>query len=134
MNLISYKSSDAIGAFASFLCMLHCFATPFLFIAVAGTAGGEEAPLWWLSVNYLFLFISFFAVLHSAQTTSRPVMRPLFWLNWIILTFVVVNEQFGWMELAEAVTYAAAFALVGLHLFNRAYGTSNTEDCNVDHE
>ncbi|RNC79635.1 MAG: MerC domain-containing protein [Balneola sp.] len=132
MNLIISKS-DTWGALAGTLCMLHCFATPFLFVALAGTASsGEEAPLWWLSINYVFLVISFFAVLRSVQTTSRAFMKPLFWTSWITLTFVIVNEQFEWLELSEIVTYAAATVLVVLHLYNRRYCQCKTDNCCVD--
>lgn len=134
MNLTISKP-DTLGMFAGTLCMLHCFATPFLFIAVAGTAGsGEEAPLWWLTINYLFLTVSFFAVLRSVQTTSRAFMKPLFWINWVSLAFVIVNEQFGWLELSEAITYAAATSLIVLHLYNRKFCQCRTDKCCTTNE
>lgn len=129
MNLTISKS-DTWGMLAGTLCMIHCFATPFLFVALAGTAGsGEEAPLWWLSINYLFLVISFFAMLRSVQITSRAFMKPLFWISFIVLSLVVVNEQFVWLELPEIVTYMAATFLVGLHLYNRRYCQCQKDDC-----
>ncbi|NET31736.1 MAG: MerC domain-containing protein [Cyanothece sp. SIO1E1] len=122
MNLTINKP-DSLGAIASTLCMLHCFATPFLIIALAGSASiTAEAPIWWTSINYIFLVIAFFAVLSSTQTTSRSFMKPLFWTNWIVLSFVIVNEQIGWLALPELVTYAAATLLVLLHLYHRRYG------------
>jgi hypothetical protein len=48
------KSQDTIGAAASFLCMIHCVATPFIFIAQACShtpaasllqAGGAQSTL-----------------------------------------------------------------------------------------
>ncbi|GAB5408222.1 MAG: hypothetical protein BalsKO_05870 [Balneolaceae bacterium] len=132
MNLTISKS-DTLGMLAGTLCMLHCFATPFLFIALAGTpTSSEEAPLWWLSINYLFLAISFFAVIRSVQTTSSTFMKPLFWISWVALAFVIVNEQFGWIELSEAISYIAASILVVLHLYNRRYCQCNTDNCCVD--
>lgn len=132
MNL-SINKPDSLGALAGALCLLHCFATPFLFVAIAGSANyGGEAPTWWVSINYAFLIISFFAVYRSAQTTSLSFMKPLFWISWLALTFVIVNEQFGWLELSEAVTYAAATFLVILHLYNRRYCQCETDHCCVD--
>ncbi|MCG8372428.1 MAG: MerC domain-containing protein [Balneolales bacterium] len=134
MNLTISKS-DTLGVFAGTLCILHCFATPFLFVALAGSASyGGEAPLWWLSISYIFLGISFFAVYRSTQTTSRSFMKPLFWVSWIVLSFVIVNEQFEWLELAEMFSYLAAFILVGLHLYNRRYCQCESDHCCVENE
>ncbi len=132
MNLTINKS-DSLGALAGTLCMLHCFATPFLFVAMAGSADySGEAPTWWVSINYAFLIISFFAVYRSVQTTSRSFMKPLFWVSWVVLSLVIVNEQFSWLELSEAVTYFAATFLVILHLYNRRYCHCKTDHCCVD--
>ena len=117
---ITLSKSDNWGIIASILCMIHCFATPFIFVAIAGTSTtSEDAPFWWLLLNYFFLIISFFAVLKSAQTSSKSFMKPLFWISWVSLAFVVFNEQFGWIELGEIVTYLLASALVALHFYNR---------------
>jgi len=134
MNL-TINRPDTLGALASTLCMLHCFATPFLIIALAGSASYTgEAPIWWTSINYIFLVIAFFAVLRSTQTTSRSIMKPLFWTSWVLLAFVIINEQFGWIELPELVTYVAAAFLVGLHLYNRRYCQCKTDTCCVENE
>ncbi len=132
---ISLSKSDNWGIWAGGLCMVHCFATPFLFVALAGSSVySGEAPLWWLSINYVFLFISFFAVMRSSRTTSRVFMKPLFWISWIFLSFVIVNEQFEWLELSEAITYIAATFLIVLHIYNRRYCQCKTDTCCVDHE
>ena len=133
MNL-SIQKSDLLGAGAGIVCMIHCLATPFLFIAWAGssTAAGE-APVWWTSLNYAFLIISFIAVYRSSQTTSNPVMKPLLWLAWAALTFVMVNEEFHWLELTEIISYAAALSLVALHIVNRKYCQCESDNCCVDH-
>ena len=59
---ISYLkiNSDTIGALASGLCMIHCVATPFFFIASACTASCcNMAPGWWQGFDYFFLFPNF---------------------------------------------------------------------------
>ena len=59
MNL-SFKYSDQMGIIANTLCMLHCFATPFLFLTQAQVSTvGHEIPLLWQAVNYIFILISF---------------------------------------------------------------------------
>jgi hypothetical protein len=132
MNLTINKS-DSLGAIAGTLCLLHCFATPFLFMVMAGGAGHEgEAPFWWISINYFFLVVSFFAVLRSVQTTASTLMKPLFWLSWIALSFVLINEQFGWLPLPEIVSYATAIVLIVLHLYNRRYCHCKTDRCCVN--
>ena len=51
---------DSVGIIASTLCMIHCIGTPFIFIAKACSATCcSEAPLWWVIIDYIFLFISF---------------------------------------------------------------------------
>ena len=53
--------SDAIGAIASGLCILHCLATPIFFIASACSLSCcNNTPLWWQWMDYVFLGISFF--------------------------------------------------------------------------
>ena len=53
------SKSDVIGAFASGLCMMHCIATPFFFIASACSATCcNTSPIWWQRLDYIFLFVS----------------------------------------------------------------------------
>ena len=133
MNL-SIPKSDLLGAGAGTLCMIHCLATPFLFIAWAGSSGAEgEAPTWWTSLNYAFLIISFLAVYRSVQTSSQNLMKPLFWISWMALVFIMINEQFQWFRLPETVSYIAAFSLVGIHLTNRRFCTCESDKCCADH-
>ncbi len=132
---ITINKPDSLGALAGILCMLHCLATPLLIIALAGTASlTGEAPIWWISINYIFLAVAFFAVLKSSQTTTMNFMKPLFWLSWIVLTFVIVNEQFVWVEIPELVTYLAATFLVGLHLYNRRNSQCEIHTLQVENE
>jgi hypothetical protein len=134
MNLTINKP-DTLGAVASILCLLHCLATPLLIVALASsTSLTGEAPLWWISINYIFLIIAFIAVLLSSQNSSLSYMKPLFWISWITLTFVIVNEQFVWVELPELVTYVAAAFLVGLHLYNRKYNQCEIHTLSVENE
>lgn len=127
MKLVLQKS-DTIGAFASILCMIHCFATPFLFIAQAH-AVSSTAPTWWKWMDYLFLVISFFAVYRSAKTTSSNWMKYALWISWTALFAVIINEKMAFIHLPEFITYIVAATLVVLHLYNRKYCQCNNDKC-----
>ena len=66
------------------------------------------------------------------QTTSNRFMKPMLWSSWVILAFVIINEQMSWLQLPEAVTYTFAIILVGLHLYNRKYCKCKTYQCCID--
>ena len=71
LSQVSLKS-DWIGMLASGLCLIHCLATPFLFIANASIGLHEEAhPSWWGALDIVFLVLSFFAVYWSIQNTTQ---------------------------------------------------------------
>ena len=45
--------ADTVGAAASFLCMIHCVATPFLFVAQAcASTCCSAAPTWWRAIDF----------------------------------------------------------------------------------
>ena len=123
MNLAFLSSrSDLIGTAASTLCLIHCLATPFLFILPTAFAGhGEGFPLWWGVLDLVFLVISFFAVWWSGKTTSRAWIRTSLWVCWAALTFIILNEKLEALPLSEAAIYIPSLGLIGLHLYNRKY-------------
>ena len=65
------NNSDTIGIFTSLICSIHCFATPILFVAQSGFASADIQPIWWESINYLFIVFSFIAVYYSVRNTSK---------------------------------------------------------------
>ena len=133
MKLILNKS-DNIGVLASTLCMLHCFATPLLFIAQTSSASSDTMPIWWKWIDYFFLTISFFAIYRSTQITSKNFMKSALWINWIILLLVILNEKAGLVHLPEVFTYAVASSLVILHLYNQKYCQCKNDKCYTHHE
>ena len=134
INKLAIKP-DSLGAMASSLCLLHCIATPFLFIAQACSAScSEVAPVWWQWIDYLFLAISFFAVYQSTKTTSKLFMKPALWISWVLLFIVIINEKIHWLPLPEGTIYVAAIILVSLHLYNLKYCQCKTDNCCVNHE
>ncbi|WP_298504397.1 MerC domain-containing protein [uncultured Maribacter sp.] len=132
MILVKQKS-DILGTLASTLCLVHCMATPFIFIAQAGSAiCCHTPPTWWKFMDYFFLILSFFAIYWSTKTTSIKWIKPMLWISWFTLLFVLLNEKMGVFPLAEAVIYVPALALIFLHLYNKKYCNCNTDKCCVD--
>jgi len=129
MILIKQKP-DTLGTLASSLCLVHCLATPFIFISQSSMAICCEAtPTWWSFIDYFFLAISFFAIYWSTQTTSINWIKPLLWLSWVALGIVILNEKFSWFPLAEIAIYGPALALILLHLYNKKYCKCSTDTC-----
>lgn len=113
------KYSDIFGATSSTLCLLHCIVTPFLFFV----------PFWWSGLNFAFIFVSLFAVYYSARKTSRKIMKPLFWFGFLVLSFLILNEEYGTLHIPEPATYIAASNLAFLHIYNLKYCQCDDEEC-----
>jgi len=132
MILIKQKS-DILGTFASSLCLAHCVATPFLFLAQASAVTCcDGPPTWWKFMDYLFLAISFFAIFWSTKTTTLKWMKPMLWLSWSVLAGIILNEKLELLAIPEAAIYIPAFALVMLHLYNRKHCKCATDNCCVN--
>lgn len=136
VKLVLFKS-DTIGAAASLLCLLHCLATPIIFMAQACTDSCcTDSPTWWNFIDFFFLLISFFAVYRSTQTTSKEYMKYALWISWLVLFVTILNEKAEVFPLPESLTYFAAIALVLLHLYNMKYCNCNdeTKECCIHNE
>lgn len=129
--MISIKQkSDVFGAAASGLCLIHCIATPFLFIAQAHAACcATEVPTLWKSLDYVFLAISFFAIHWSTKTTSKTWIKFALWISWGILSFVLINEKVQWIFLPEFSIYFPALALVFFHIYNLKFCKCKEDTC-----
>ena len=129
--MISVKqNADTFGAFASTLCLIHCIATPFIFIVHScALTCCEATPLWWKSIDYLFLVISFIAIKKSVKETTSSWMKPALWFSWSLLVMVVVNESLTWFPISDKAIYFPAIALVVLHLYNRKYCKCSSKCC-----
>ena len=103
-NLPNFKY-DSVGALASGLCILHCLATPFFFIASACSLSCcSNTPLWWQMMDYLFLGISFFAIKYATKSSSEDWVVQGLWVSWSVLFLFIVNLKFEWIHLAENLT------------------------------
>jgi len=128
--IFTKQKSDELGAMASGLCLMHCVATPFIFLVQSCTVTGcSEAPIWWRFIDYLFLIISFFAIYRTTQTTSSTWMKPALWGSWGLLCFIILNEKMSWFSIPEYAIYIPAMGLIALHLYNRKYCQCNTDKC-----
>lgn len=128
--------SDIVGALASGLCALHCIATPFIFIAQTCAITGccESSPIWWSSIDYLFIVITFFAVYHSGKNSSKPWLKYALFASWSLLSFLVLNEKMNLLDIAESWKYLTAFGLISLHIYNLKFCQCVEESCCVTTE
>ena len=77
--------SDVIGILSGSLCLIHCIVTPVIFMSqLFSTAYGNEAPLWWGTVDILFLIISFIAIYYTVTNTNRKWVTYMCWTCWLL--------------------------------------------------
>ena len=127
---ISLKKSDFIGILSSGLCMIHCIATPFIFFtAICSTSCCSTAPLWWIWLDYVFLIISFIAVLQSTKSISFKPIKYGLWISWVALLISILNIIFVWINISDNIKFIPAFSLIGLHLYNFIFCKSNSLEC-----
>lgn len=123
-------NADSVGAAASFLCLVHCLITPFIFVASVCTASCcEAAPTWWKWIDIFFLVISFFAVYRASTTTSKYWMKLALWISWEALFLLILNEQLQWTTLPSWAIYLPALTLVFLHFYNWKYCKCEDDAC-----
>ncbi len=127
---LTLQKPDSIGAIASSLCVVHCLATPLLFVVSSCSVDGcASAPAWWSNIDYLFLIISFFSIYRSTQTTTSKGIKPLLWFNWSVLVMLIVNEKVQVFHLPETITYITACSLAGIHIYNLKYCQCKNDNC-----
>ena len=121
---------DTIGSLASTLCLIHCIATPFIFITQACTMSCcADAPIWWQSIDYIFLIISFFAIYRSTQTSTKLEIKIALWLTWIVFFILILNKTIQIFYINNNFTFAAGILLAILHLYNLKYCQCSNKDC-----
>ena len=127
---IIIKNSDQIGAVSSGLCMLHCFATTFLFLSQSSLIFiSLDFTLPWFIINYIFLFISFIAIYYSVKNSSNRFIRISLYLFWAVLSGLIINESLGILSIPETATYLSASSLICLHIYNLNYCRCDNDDC-----
>ena len=126
--------SDNIGALASGICLVHCIATPFIFVAAANHDHSHHhghTPLWWSVMDLLFIGISLVAVYWSARFSSKSWIKYALYFSWAGLAFFIFNEKLKLIHLPEALIYIPAISLILLHLYNKKYCQCNDDECCV---
>ena len=116
---LTYKA-DIIGASASILCMIHCLATPFIFfIKSSASICCSETPVWWQSIDYLFLTVAFFAVVQITRNNrSKKWIKSMLIISWFGLLLVTLNTTFFIFHISNELAYLPAILLVTLHFYN----------------
>jgi len=134
MTLLNQKS-DNIGAIASTLCLIHCIATPTLFIAQScSITCCNGSPVWYSSLDYFFLIISLFSVHQSTQNTSKNWIKLALWISFLGLLIVVINEKISLFYTNDNFLYIPAISLITLHLYNRNYCKCDSTKCCTNEE
>ena len=118
----SIQNNDIYGIIVCALCVLHCFATPLIFLSVAASNDNNiSPPLLWKNLDYLFLVISLFIVYNSAKNTTKPIMKYILRISWLVLFLVISNEKIDIFHIPELVTYITSINLAVVHLYNYRY-------------
>ena len=111
--------SDKVGVFASITCMVHCAITPLIFIAnICSQSCCSQAPLWWRSLDYIFLVITFIAIIQSNKEQTLKIIKRLFWFSWALLAFFIINESLILFSITHHLKYIPALTIVFLHMYN----------------
>lgn len=118
----SIENNDIYGIIVCTLCVLHCFATPLIFFSVAASNDNNiSPPFLWKNLDYLFLAISLFIVYYSAKNTTKPIMKYILGISWLVLFLVISNEKINFFHIPELVTYITSINLAVVHLYNYRY-------------
>ena len=111
--------SDKVGVFASITCMVHCAITPLIFIAnICSQSCCSQAPLWWRFLDYIFLVITFIAIIQTNKEQTLKIIKGLFWFSWALLAFFIINESVMLFSITHHLKYIPALAIVFLHMYN----------------
>ena len=118
----SIENNDIYGIIVCTLCVLHCYATPLIFFSVAASNDNNiSPPFLWKNLDYLFLAISLFIVYYSAKNTTKPIMKYILGISWLVLFLVISNEKINFFHIPELVTYITSINLAVVHLYNYRY-------------
>ncbi|MFL2581561.1 MAG: MerC domain-containing protein [Flavobacteriales bacterium] len=118
-NYTTADNSDYFGILASGLCLIHCFATPFIFIVrICSAACCAETPIWWKTIDYLFVIISLFAVRQAFKASDNKLIKSGFIISWVALLILILNESFLIFDIFKNAVFIPAFALILLHIYN----------------
>ena len=126
---ISIKA-DVVGAITSLLCLIHCFATPILFFSQSSISSEIQlTPIWWETLDFSFLAISFLAIYRSTQTTTKRIMKYLLWSFWALLFTFTLNEKMSIINISGIYGDLSAVILALLHIYNLSFCQCKDDTC-----
>lgn len=115
-------NADRIGMLSSSICLVHCALTPFIFIAKSCSAACcTDAPLWWKLIDVFFILLAVWAVKRATKTTKGLLFPILMWSAVIMLSAIVLNEYFNWINLPAFSIYIPAAILISGHFYNHRF-------------
>jgi len=115
--------ADTLGIISGSICLIHCLATPFLFLAKTCSINGcADVPAWWGLIDYLFLIVSFCAIYYTTKKSTKKWVSISLWFSWGLLFLIIINETSEIFSLPESLIYIPAFSIIALHLYNLKYG------------
>lgn len=127
------NKSDSVGILSSSLCLLHCLATPFLFVAQTQIfAHAPSKPIWWSSLDFVFIIISAFAIYFSSKNTSKKWISVALWISWFLLLFIIANEKVAWFTIPEFAIYFPSATLIFLHWYGGKFCQCKDDHCCVN--
>lgn len=131
--MILFKKPDTVGIFASSLCLVHCIATPFLFLiqAHSSTMHTMTSKLW-VSLDYFFLIFSLLAIYWSTKASSKYWIKGIFWTLWLAMSFIILNEKIEFLNIPEYAIYFPSLGLIALHFYNRKFCICQRDSCSVN--
>lgn len=117
--LMIRNHSDSIGILAGSICLVHCLATPLLFVVKSCThASCEAAPMWWQLMDYAFLAIALGAIVTTKSNTRFAWLKGSLWVSWLALLGVLLSHSFDIVHISTIVSYIPPLLIVALHSFN----------------
>ena len=109
---------------------MHCLATPFIYMSFASLFNQNEfLSFSWKGINLICIVFSLIAVNRSTKKTTSKIIKPIFWISWGFLFFVLFNEEVKFIELPELVSYLSALNLAGIHVYNLKFCGCKDENC-----
>lgn len=107
-----YNLADTTGIINSSLCIAHCMLTPLL---IAFEMSFVTQPIF----TYLFLLISFLAILKTTKNSDNKKNNIFLWISFFGFSLsTLLEEQHDWLEYSA---YCFAIFIILGHIFNIKY-------------
>ena len=109
MNKISTIFSNCLGIAGSFLCLIHCLASPLLMIIGMNFLLNPY-------VKYIFLMMSFGAIYDATRHNTDIKTASFLWVSFTIFLFsTLFMEEFEWLHI---ISYISSVLVIIGHIIN----------------